>query len=167
MRGKKYGCRHSQATTGREKGGIRSLFGWYKNIYSCVYPSCLWLHPDIIQAMTVTDCLDCNRICTRNVMTNTKEDTIISFKRIADEPERPCFALRKAVNCTAKDRLLACKRRSFANSLAASRLAVHKGRAVQTGRLDGSRLSFGRLLRPASTAYSRRLLFSPYCRLIS
>ena len=54
--------------------------------------------------MTVTDCLDCNRICTRNVMTNTKEDTIISSKRIADEPERPCFALRKAVFCTAKGR---------------------------------------------------------------
>ena len=30
---------------------IRSLFGWYKNIYSWVYLSCLWLHPDIIQAV--------------------------------------------------------------------------------------------------------------------
>ena len=56
--------------------------------------------------MTVTDCLDCNRICTRNVMTNTKEDTIISSKRIADE-------LRKAVFCVAKGRELHGKRRPF------------------------------------------------------
>ena len=35
----------------RKLGFIRSLFGWYKNIYSCVYLSYLWLHPASIQAV--------------------------------------------------------------------------------------------------------------------
>ena len=37
---------------------IRSLFGWYKNIYSWVYLSYLWLHPDIIQAVGICHCLN-------------------------------------------------------------------------------------------------------------
>ena len=40
----------------RERRFVRSLFGWYENIYSCVYLSYLWLHPAIIQgSVTVTN----------------------------------------------------------------------------------------------------------------
>ena len=88
--------------------------------------------------MTVTDRLDYNRML-------SLIELIYYPKGLRMHCERPCFTLRKAVNCKVKGGLLHAERPLFANSLAVSRLAVHKERAVQTHGLDGSNIWFQRL----------------------